>query len=136
RYILRQGDRHATRREMAMTATATRGYLIRRLQDAPTVPCPCGQSTRPPTRADTPACNLHVTFITDSVRHYHREGSEVYYILEGVGKMELNGDVVEVEPGTVVLIEPGTRHRLWSEQGVRTVVFGFPALRPEDEYFD
>jgi mannose-6-phosphate isomerase-like protein (cupin superfamily) len=118
-----------------MSATATRGYLIRRLDEAPTVPCPCGQSTRLLTRANTPACNLHVTFIKDSVRHYHKICTEVYYILEGRGKMELNGDVVEVEPGMVVFIEPFTAHRLWSEEGVRTVVFGFPALNPDDEYF-
>ena len=118
-----------------MSATATRGYLIRRLDEAPTVPCPCGQSTRLMTRADTPACNFHITFIQDSVRHYHKECTEVYYILEGRGKMELNGDVVEVEPGMVVFIEPFTAHRLWSEEGVRTVVFGFPALNPDDEYF-
>ena len=45
------------------------------------MPCPCGQSTRPLTRADTPACNFHVTFITDSVKHYHKERTEVYFIL-------------------------------------------------------
>src|SRR5919197_4636684 len=112
-----------------MTTTAARGYLVRRLADAPTVPCPCGQSTRPLTRADTPACNLHVTFITDSVKHYHRECTEVYYILEGQGKMELNGDVVDVEPGMVVYIEPYTAHRLSSPEGVRTIVFGVPAFR-------
>lgn len=50
--------------------------------------------------------------------------------------MELNGDVVDVGPGSVVYIEPNTRHRLWSEKGVRTVVFGVPAWNPEDEYFD
>jgi mannose-6-phosphate isomerase-like protein (cupin superfamily) len=116
--------------------TTTSGYLIRRLQDAPTVPCPCGESTRPLTGADTPVCNLHVTFIKDSERHYHRLCTEVYLILEGTGRMELNGDVVDVSPGTVVYIEPGTRHRLSSAEGVRTVVFGVPALRPEDEYFD
>src|SRR5262249_55553722 len=118
-----------------MSATTTRGYLIRRLQDAPTVPCPCGQSTRPLTAADTPVCNLHVTFIKDSVKHYHRECTEVYYILQGRGKMEMNDDVVEVEPGTVVYIEPYTTHRLWSAEGVQTLVMGIPALRPEDEYF-
>src|SRR5438067_682381 len=32
--------------EPAMT-TATQGYLVRRLADAPTVNCSCGQSTRP-----------------------------------------------------------------------------------------
>jgi mannose-6-phosphate isomerase-like protein (cupin superfamily) len=115
--------------------TATQGYLVRRLQDAPTVPCPCGESTRPLTRAETPACNLHVTFIKDSVKHYHKECTEVYYILEGQGKMELNDDVVEVCPGVIVYIEPYTWHRLFSEDGVRTIVFGVPALNPEDEYF-
>lgn len=120
---------------MAATAT-TPGYLVRRLADAPTVPCPCGQSTRPLTVADTPVCNLHVTFIKDSVRHYHRLCTEVYLVLEGAGTLELNDDRVEVGPGTVVYIEPGTRHRLVSSEGVRTVVFGVPALLPEDEYFD
>jgi mannose-6-phosphate isomerase-like protein (cupin superfamily) len=118
-----------------MTATATRGYLVRRIQDAPTVPCPCGQSTRPLTIADTPTCNLHVTFITDSVRHFHRQTTEVYYILDGRGKMELNGDVIDVEPGLVIYIEPGTWHRLSSPEGVRTIVFGVPAYHQDDEFY-
>ena len=119
-----------------MSAVITKGYLIKKLAEAPTVPCPCGESTRPLTRVDTPACNLHVTFIRDSVMHYHKECTEVYYILEGHGKMELNGDVVDVAPGTIVYIEPFTRHRLYSEAGVRTIVFGVPALDMADEYFD
>src|SRR5205085_1567632 len=108
-------------REGSMTATATKGYLIRRLAEAPTVPCPCGESTRPLTRADTPACNLHVTFIKDSVRHYHKLCTEVYLILEGQGLLELNEEKLEVGPGTVVYIEPGTRHRLSSSDGVRKI---------------
>jgi len=118
-----------------MTAISTRGYLVRRLQDAPTVECTCGPSTRPLTAADGGICNLHVTFITDSVRHYHRECTEVYYILQGRGKMELNEDAIDVEPGTIVYIEPYTTHRLYSEEGVRTIVFGVPPWREGDEYF-
>ena len=120
-----------------MSAVAVgRGYLVRRLSEAPTVPCPCGQSTRPLTRAETPVCNLHVTAIRDSARHYHKQCTEVYYILDGQGKMELNGDVIDIEPGTIIYIEPFTAHRLWSDAGVRTVVFGVPALDPADEYFE
>jgi mannose-6-phosphate isomerase-like protein (cupin superfamily) len=118
-----------------MPATV-KGYLVRHIAEAPTVPCPCGESTRAITRADTPACNLHVTFIKDSVRHYHKACTEVYYILEGHGKMDLDGDVIDVAPGVIVYIEPYTRHRLWSDAGVRTIVFGTPALDPADEYFD
>jgi mannose-6-phosphate isomerase-like protein (cupin superfamily) len=119
---------------VASAVRATRGYQVKRLAEAPTVPCPCGASTRPLTRNDTPVCNLHVTHITDSVRHYHKHCTEVYFILEGRGQMDLGGDVVEVEPGTVVVIEPGTPHRLWGD--VKTIVFGVPALNPEDEHFD
>ncbi|GIW79114.1 MAG: cupin [Gemmatales bacterium] len=119
-----------------MPVSTNKGYLVRHVNDSPTVPCPCGQSTRILTRNDEPVCNLHVTFIKDSVMHYHKECTEVYYILQGRGKMELNGDVIEVEPGNVIFIEPFTRHRLWSDEGVSTIVFGVPALNPEDEYFD
>lgn len=113
-----------------------KGYLVREAAAAPTVDCPCGKSTRILTRADNDRCNVHVTSITNSVRHYHKLCTEVYYILEGEGKMELQDDVIDVRPGTVVYIEPNTPHRLWSEQGVRALIVGMPALVAEDEYFD
>jgi mannose-6-phosphate isomerase-like protein (cupin superfamily) len=119
-----------------MVLGTVNGYLVRRATDAPTVPCPCGDSTRILTGADGAPCSLHVTSIRDATRHYHRETTEVYYILEGSGKMELNGDWVDLAPGMVVWIEAGTRHRLVSEVGVKTVVFGIPAFNPADEYFD
>lgn len=112
------------------------GYLIRRLDEAPTVPCPCGQSTRLLTFEDASPANFHVTFITDSVKHYHARCTELYYILEGTGELELNNDRVAVEPGMLILIEPYTRHRLRSAGGVRTLVLGIPAWHPDDEYFD
>jgi mannose-6-phosphate isomerase-like protein (cupin superfamily) len=118
-----------------MQAT-TNGYLIRRLAEAPSVPCPCGVSTRPLTAADGAPCSLHVTSIRDSERHYHKQTAEVYYILEGSGKMELNGDWHAVEPGTVVWIEPGTRHRVVSDVGLKTIVFALPAFNAADEWFD
>src|SRR5207237_9233876 len=119
-----------------MSTTIRKGYLVRTLKEAPTVRSECGQSTRPLTFPETTVCNLHVTFIKDSVKHYHRQCTEVYYILQGRGKMELNDDVVEVEPGTVIVVEPYTAHRLVSPEGVRTIVVGVPAIQPDDEYFD
>jgi hypothetical protein len=56
-----------------MPAATSNGYLVRRVADAPTVPCPCGESTRPLTGADGAPCSLHVTAIRDAARHYHRE---------------------------------------------------------------
>ena len=121
-----------------MSTAQSAGYIVRRASEAATVPCPCGQSTRILTAADGAPCSLHVTSIRDATLHYHRETTEVYYILEGSGKIELNGDWVDLEPGTVILIEPGTRHRLVShgDSGVKTVVFAIPAFNPADEWFD
>jgi mannose-6-phosphate isomerase-like protein (cupin superfamily) len=119
-----------------MLTSTPKGYLVRRLSEAPTVPCPCGQSTRPLTSADNPTCSLHVTSITDSVRHYHRDCTEVYYILEGRGKMELNDETVDIEPAMVIFIEPGTRHRVISADGIRAIVFSVPPFQADDEYFD
>jgi mannose-6-phosphate isomerase-like protein (cupin superfamily) len=119
-----------------MAVAAPNGYLVRKLADSPSVPCPCGVSTRPLTAADGAPCSLHVTAIRDSARHYHRRTTEVYYILEGTGKIELNGDTHDLEPGVVIWIEPGTRHRVTSEAGLRTIVFALPAFDPADEWFD
>jgi mannose-6-phosphate isomerase-like protein (cupin superfamily) len=118
------------------SATRQAGYSVRRAEDAPTVPCPCGQSTRIVTAADGLGCSFHVTEIRDSVRHYHRKSAEVYYVLEGSGHMDLDGETVAVEPGAVITIQPGTRHRLWSDGGVRTIVVAVPPFDPDDEHFD
>lgn len=114
----------------------TAGYTVRRTADAPTVPCPCGDSTRVLTAADGGPCSLHVTSIRDSVRHYHRATAEVYYILEGTGKIELNGEWFDVAAGAVIHIEPGTRHRVVSERGLKTIVVAIPPFRDDDEHFE
>ena len=111
-------------------------YVVRRFDQAPSVPCPCGTSTRLLTIADTNLANFHITFIQDSVKHYHKESSEIYYILEGSGELELGDDSIHVEPGVMILIPPFLPHRLKSAEGVKTIVIGFPALRPDDEYLE
>jgi mannose-6-phosphate isomerase-like protein (cupin superfamily) len=111
----------------------SKGYLVRHIDDVEPVPCPCGSSTRPITIKDTPLVNFHVTHIQDSVKHYHKEVTEVYYILEGSGFMELNDETVPLRPGLVILIEPYTAHRGYGD--FRTIVVGVPASRHDDEFF-
>ena len=56
----------------------------------------------------------------------------------GARDVTVTGNVkfdIDVAPGMIIYIEPLTAHRLWSDEGVRTIVFGVPALNPEDEYF-
>jgi mannose-6-phosphate isomerase-like protein (cupin superfamily) len=118
------------------TATHSPSRLIvRKRETAPTVPCPCGSSTRLLTIADAAPANVHVTTIHDSARHYHLACTEIYYILEGAGTLELDGEEVPVKPGMLVQIPTGVAHRLRGDDGPVTVlVMGVPALTPDDEY--
>ncbi|MEM9017885.1 MAG: cupin domain-containing protein, partial [Verrucomicrobiota bacterium] len=45
-------------------------------------------------------------------RHYHRESEEFYFILEGEGKMEIDGTAQPVKPGDGILIPPGSWHQI------------------------
>ncbi len=110
-----------------------KGYIYRKKSEAPTIPCLCGESTRIVTIDDTPVANIHVTHITDSIKHYHKDCTEYYYILDGCGKMELGDEVVDLEPGVTILIEPGTAHRAYGD--ITTLVIGVPSWKPDDEFF-
>lgn len=113
--------------------------LIRHWNAVTPVPCPCGSSTRLITSCDQLGFNLHITRIQDSIAHYHCHCTEVYTILEGHGTIELDGIPTEVAPGSVVVIPPMVRHRLFSrdkDTPVRVHILGIPAWQPDDEHFD
>jgi len=111
-----------------------KGYLARHLDDTPPVPCPCGESRRIFTRDDSPLANIHVTTIRDSRRHHHDHTTEFYYILEGHGTLEVGDDALDLTPGLLVRIDPGTPHR--GHGDFKTLVIGVPAWDPADEHFD
>lgn len=108
--------------------------VVRHRSEAPTVPCPCGESTRVLTAADGGPCSVHVTRIRDAERHHHRATSEVYYILSGTGKVELDGDWRDIGPGSVVHIPAGVRHRVVADGEIETVVVAVPPFDPADEF--
>jgi mannose-6-phosphate isomerase-like protein (cupin superfamily) len=56
--------------------------------------------------------------------HYH-EYREYYVNLDGWGELEIEGEIVALEPEMVVMVEPGERHRVASvcpERGARWAV--------------
>jgi mannose-6-phosphate isomerase-like protein (cupin superfamily) len=104
--------------------------------EAATVPCPCGAATRILTAAHGGPCSLHVTRIRAAERHHHRRTTEVYYILAGTGKVELDGAWHPVGPGSVVHIPAGVRHRVVADAEIETVVVAVPPFDPADEFVD
>lgn len=115
-------------------------FAITRPADIDPVACPCGQARR--AFADDPdqVASLHVVEITANARtHYHKRLTEIYYILEGAGRMELDGELHSVQAGDAVLIKPGCRHRAISSPDgppLRLLNVPIPAFDPADEWFD
>jgi mannose-6-phosphate isomerase-like protein (cupin superfamily) len=71
-------------------------------------------------------------------RHYHRISEEFYYLLEGRGTMEINGETREVGPGDAILIPAGAWHQIRSLEEVDILRFlccCAPPYSHDDTYF-
>ena len=110
-------------------------YKVVQTDEVAPVDCPCGQSRRAFVGPDNTTATLHLLDVkADAELHYHKKLTEIYYILEGMGEMELDGDRVPVRPGTAIFIPPGVRHRAIGK--LRLINIPVPAFDPEDEWFD
>jgi mannose-6-phosphate isomerase-like protein (cupin superfamily) len=70
-------------------------------------------------------------------RHYHARSEELYYFLEGGGRMEIEGEEREVGPGDAVLIPPGARHQITADgRGSVFLCCCAPPYSHEDTHFD
>lgn len=52
-----------------------------------------------------------------SIGYHLQESDEVYYILEGTGEMQMNGDSFPVKAGDAILTRPGSNHGLKPSPG-------------------
>jgi mannose-6-phosphate isomerase-like protein (cupin superfamily) len=76
---------------------------------------------------------MHVVQIeSDSELHLHRRTTEFYYVLEGTGHLELDGDRIPLRPGVAAMIRPGCAHRAVGT--LRILNVPIPAFDPEDEF--
>ncbi|MGA8218134.1 MAG: cupin domain-containing protein [Solirubrobacterales bacterium] len=57
----------------------------------------------------------------ETIEHLHRSTEEIYRFTSGNGRMRLGDHETEVSAGDVVVIPPGTPHKLWNT-GERTLV--------------
>ena len=66
--------------------------------------------------------------------HRHLKTEEIYYILEGQGLMELEGETRRVGPGDAIAIPPGSRHQITNiGQGLlKFLCCCAPPYEPED----
>ncbi len=68
-------------------------------------------------------------------RHYHRRTEEIYFLLEGEGEMEVDGERRQVGPGEAVLIPAGAWHQILAGSPLRFLCTCAPPYSHEDTFF-
>jgi mannose-6-phosphate isomerase-like protein (cupin superfamily) len=66
--------------------------------------------------------------------HYHPKAEEIYYITHGTGKMRIEGELCDVQPGDAIAIPPGQKHKLWNtgNEVLRLLCCCAPAYEHDD----
>jgi mannose-6-phosphate isomerase-like protein (cupin superfamily) len=71
-------------------------------------------------------------------RHYHRSTEEIYVVLKGSGRMEVDGDTRMVRRGDAILIPPGAWHTLENNGSseLRILCCCSPPYSHDDTFFE
>jgi mannose-6-phosphate isomerase-like protein (cupin superfamily) len=66
-------------------------------------------------------------------RHYHNETIEVYVVVKGCIKIEIDGKYSKLQPGDHISLKPGQVHKVFDgEPDTQLMVFSFPPFREKD----
>lgn len=112
-------------REAQVPFTTKDGSTIRSLLDA---------SNAPVEKQSLAEATLPAGAATD--RHYHKLSEEFYYLLEGRGLMEIDGEEREATAGDAILIPAGARHQIRAIEPLRFLCCCAPPYSHEDTYFE
>lgn len=76
---------------------------------------------------------VHAVDIDGAREHYHKQATELYYVLEGEGVVVLNGEEHTVRKGSLVHIPPGVVHGAIGR--MRVLVTGIPDIAEDDLFY-
>ncbi len=108
--------------------------FVRHEDEAPRERSTCGWRYRLISRQDSGAAAwAHVVDIDGAKEHYHRRGTELYYVLDGEGSIMLDGKESPLRKGSMVHIAPGVRHG--AKGRMRVLVVGIPDIDDDDLFF-
>jgi quercetin dioxygenase-like cupin family protein len=116
-----------------MTSTTLR-TLVRHEGEVPRERSTCSWRDRLISREDTGvAAWAHTVDIDGAREHYHKRSAELYYVLEGEGRVMLDGVEQVVRKGSLVHIPPGVVHG--AKGRMRVLAVGIPDIADDDLFF-
>lgn len=108
--------------------------IVRHEGEAIAEPSACGHRYRLLSQGDeNVAAWAHAVDIDGAKLHYHKICTELYYVLSGEGRVMLDGEEVEVRPGSMIHIPPGVVHGAIGK--MRVLVVGIPDIDDADVYY-
>ena len=110
--------------------------LIRHEGESPSERSTCGWRHLLISRQDRDkevAAWVHAVDIDGAREHFHKVGTEIYYVLEGDGSIVLDGIEHEIRKGSVVHIPRGVVHG--AKGRMRVLVVGIPDIGEDDLFF-
>ncbi len=109
--------------------------VVRHEGEAPRERSSCGWRHRLLSRedGDSLVAWAHAVDIDGAKLHFHKEATELYYVLSGEGSVTLDGIKTPVRAGSIVQIPPGVVHG--AKGKMRVLVVGVPHMREDDLYF-
>ena len=90
-------------------------FLRRDLADVQPWAETCGQIRPLLEEKDGAAAEVHHLQITNAKLHYHQRTDEIYYVLDGQGRMLLDDQEIELRKGLLVYVPRGVKHKAWGE---------------------
>jgi len=102
-----------------MNPTTT--FLRREVADVKPWAETCGQIRPLLEEKDRAAAEIHHLEITDAKLHFHKRTDEIYYVLDGQGRMRLDDREIELHKDVVVYVPRGVKHRAWGDLKVLVV---------------
>src|SRR5687768_2193640 len=81
----------------------------------------CGQIRPLIEEKDGAAAEVHHLEITDAKLHYHESTDEIYYVLDGTGRMRLGDEEIGLRKDVAVYVPRGLKHKAWGNLKVLVI---------------
>ncbi len=119
-----------------MEISPSSAVLVRHESEAESERSTCGWRHLLISRQDAArdvAAWVHAVDIDGAKPHFHKRGTELYYVLEGDGCVRLDGIEHPVRKGSLVHIPPGVVHGATGR--MKVLVVGIPDIGEDDLFF-
>jgi mannose-6-phosphate isomerase-like protein (cupin superfamily) len=101
---------HVRERTVQVTNLAGTQGTVRRLTEQEEWRSICGMRRDLLGAAEQGPARIHYMRISDSRKHWHRDTTEYYFVVEGRGEIELDDEVVPITKGDLAVVPPGVWH--------------------------